>query len=120
MLIILGILVIGIIAGVILEEKGNYCNGAILYTLSGTVLFLILLIFLLFYNYELSNIQSYYAVKETVESVRNRDNISEFENVALSQNIIEINTWLKKAQYWNGTIFDIAIPDKVMELELLK
>ena len=118
MLIIIGILVIGIIAGIVLEKV--YYNGFILYATSGLILFFVLLILLLFYNNELGNIQSYYAVKETVENVRNRDDISEFENVALSQNIIQANAWLKKAQYWNGTMFDIAIPDKVMELELLK
>lgn len=39
------------------------------------------------------------------------------ENAALQQKIVEANAWLARKQYWNQTLFDIWIPDKVDQLK---
>ena len=41
-------------------------------------------------------------------------------NIAEAFQAVESNRWLRKQQYWNETIFDIAIPDKIMQLEVIK
>ncbi len=64
-----------------------------------------------------SNIEQYYIVKQTVENARLTDNI---ENAALQLKIIETNQWIINKQYWNGTVFNLWIPNEVDNLELLK
>ena len=70
------------------------------------------------YYAELSKIQQYHAVKNTLEAARQREN--DFENAALQQKIIETNQWLASSQYWNEGIWDIFTPDEVMDLKPLQ
>ena len=68
-------------------------------------------------NYH-SNIQTYYALQETVENARDMDDI---ERAALTHILADANTWLRRAQYWNTKpVVNWYIPDKVMELEPLR
>ncbi len=70
------------------------------------------------YYTKLSKIQQYYALEKTLETARQRGN--DFENAALQQKIIEMNQWLAGSQYWNEGIWEIFIPDKVMDLKPLQ
>ena len=49
-----------------------------------------------------------------------RENNNELEKAAIQSNIIEKNNWLASIQYYNQSIFDIWIPDEVMNLKPLK
>lgn len=49
-----------------------------------------------------------------------RKNAGEIERAALQHDIIEKNNWLQNQRYWNETIWDIYIPDKVMKLKFMK
>ena len=42
------------------------------------------------------------------------------ENAAIQIDIAKQNRWLVNVQYWNKTIFDIWIPDEIMNLEILE
>lgn len=61
----------------------------------------------------------YLAIAETIKNSR-LEEISELERVALTNTILEANSYIASCQYWNTTIFDPFYPDEVMELELLK
>jgi len=65
-----------------------------------------------------AQIVEFNAIKTTVEEARKRGN--DFENAALQQKIITANGWLAKAKYYNTTVFDIWVPDKVNDLSPIK
>jgi len=91
----------------------------VLAAISGCVLFIALVAFPVVHIEARSFIVKYHAVKETINQSRQAE-ISDIERAALTNTIIAINAEIADCQYWNKTIFDIYIPDKVMELELLK
>jgi hypothetical protein len=66
-----------------------------------------------------SEIAEFLATKNSVESARLDKNLA-YESIMITKEIIEANKWLAKRQYWNETLFDIWIPDKVMELKPIK
>jgi hypothetical protein len=72
------------------------------------------------YYSEVSNIQAFNSVEETVQIARSKGKLTEFERAALTQKIVGWNAWLRKAQYWNNTTFDWYIPDEVDNLEPLE
>lgn len=41
-------------------------------------------------------------------------------NIYAAFKVAESNRWLRKQQYWNETILDIAIPDEIKQLEVIK
>lgn len=51
---------------------------------------------------------------------RTRENDENIEIAAIQLDIADNNRWLRRQQYWNETIFDIAIPDEIMKLEVIK
>lgn len=73
----------------------------------------------LFYYIHKSEIVSFETLVETLETARlkGHDNI---ENTNITLTISQYNSWLKRIQWANNTIFDWYIPDKIMELELIK
>jgi hypothetical protein len=118
-LIMIGLVIligIGIKLGTTYDYEGFGVGIAVL---SGVVLFVALLFLPANYFREVSNINDYYAVKSTIEESRKND-ISEIERAALTTKIIETNEWLANVQYWNKTIFDIYVPNEVMNLKPLK
>lgn len=117
LLIISIVLAIAIIVGIILQlEWLTDVAGAIISTCSGIALFFVLLFWGITYVSTVADIQTYYAVKETVKESRNAE-IIPLERAALTNSIIEINSWLKRTQFWNSTILNQAIPDEVMKLK---
>ena len=82
-------------------------------------IFLLMFLFLstLHYISVVGEVQRFISVRETVEYARKTDSI---ENAALQHKIIEANEWLRTKQYWNATLFDIAIPDEVDNLEPIR
>ena len=100
-----------------LFEAGGFISAVL------GVLILVMALFLLpiIYSSEVGNIQGFKSVKATVENARANGNISAIELAALQHKIVESNSWLAKAQYWNNfPIISLYIPEKVMELEPIK
>ncbi len=64
-----------------------------------------------------SRIAAFHQVRASVEAARERGDI---EAAALALKIIEVNFWLAREQYWNGTCFDLWVPDEVDELEPIR
>ena len=62
-----------------------------------------------------ADIKGFVATQQVVEEMRFVD--EDVENVAAIHDITAQNRWLAAMQYWNGTIVDLWIPDKVMELK---
>ncbi len=120
LLIISIVLAVAVVVGIILEVKSiTFGSGTILSLLCGLALFILIILWVVFYASNTSDIQKYYATKQTVEASRSKD-IDLVERAALTQSIIEVNSWLSEIQYWNETIFDQAIPDEVMKLKPIK
>jgi hypothetical protein len=67
-----------------------------------------------------AEIQAFYSVQHTMETARNDSTINKFELATIQRDAIEKNAWLAKTQYWNVTVFDIWIPDKVMDLQPIR
>lgn len=110
-----------LIAGIICLNKNDMSlTGTLLITIGGFGLAVALITLPVINSSVKSEIREYYAIQSTVEVARNSESISDIERAALTTKIIEANQWVVTQQYWNGTIFDIWIPDEVMELELLK
>ena len=83
----------------------------------GVFLFLSLLFWPIEYYETKATIAVYPEMVKSIESAR-RGEISEFERMALTQTIIQFNMELKRKQYWNETfIFDIYVPDEIMDIE---
>jgi hypothetical protein len=98
----------------------RYCYIGVTATgFGGVALFIQLMCWPAYYYNDISSIQQYHAAKQTIAQARTT-NTSELERAALTTKIIEVNSWLANAKYWNDSIFDIYIPDEVEELEPLK
>ena len=116
-------LAICIIGWIIAEKADCYSTaeavGAMLIAASVAMLILALIAWPICYYSTLANIERYEAQKQTIEVARASD-ISEIERAAILTQISETNQALASYRYWNDTIFDIFIPDKITELEPLK
>jgi uncharacterized membrane protein len=56
----------------------------------------------------------------TIKEARKNKDISEFELAAMQTKVIESNNWLARTKYWNNTIWDYYIPEKIVQLESIK
>ena len=120
MLVLLG-LVILLIIGISILSWGSYdfeFVGIIITFISGFLIVIFLIILPCTYYETLAEIAQYESVKVSIENARKNGN--ELEKAALTHKIIDTNKWLAGIQYWNETIFDICIPDEVMDLEQIK
>ena len=118
--LVLGVLAGLVVVGLWIEQKNKYdIFGTLMAVFCGITLVIALIVMPITYCVEVSNIQVYHAIKATVAASREQD-MAYIERAALTQKIIDTNTWLARVQYWNQTIFDPYIPDEVMELEPLK
>ena len=120
MIIVLLLLFVGLIGGIYLAEK-TYCDlsGFILSVVCGVCLFFALILLPTNYYEGKGDIQEYYALEQTINNARS-NGANDIERAALTSKIAETNMWLASTQYWNNTIFDIYIPDDVMELKVLQ
>ena len=112
-------LIIGIIIFKYTDEELTELIGFMLIIFSAVVLFIMfgfLIINHLFVNIELTK---YNTAKETIENQRLQSN--SIENAALTNKILEINAEIADTRYWNSTVWDIFIPDRLVEeRELIK
>ena len=113
LLIILGILFCG---GLVYQMFEDWGEGGFMVSIISGILLIVCLISIPLQRIDIeSNIAEYLATKETIETARQKGN--NFENAALQQKIIDQNKWLASVQYYNSTIFDLWIPDQVMQLK---
>jgi len=116
-LVLLGLVILGVI--MLGRSYHPGIGWVILTAISGCTLFFALVAFPVSHSGARDLIIKYHAVKETINQSRQAE-ISDIERATLTNTIIAINTEIANYQYWNKTLFDIYIPDKIMELELLK
>ncbi|KKN62413.1 hypothetical protein LCGC14_0512100 [marine sediment metagenome] len=110
------ILIIGIIITVKKPESEDI--GIVCIVIGAIITSAIVLTFLGSYYGCKSEILAFEETRLTYERARtNNENI---EIAAIQLDIAEQNRWLRTQQYWNETIFDIAIPDEIMQLEVIK
>lgn len=65
-----------------------------------------------------AEIQEYESVRQTAAMAR--EGGETWELAAYQQKVAEMNQWRAGIQYWNGTIFDIWVPDEVEDLEPIR
>jgi len=82
------------------------------------VLFGVLIILLINSFVVKAEITKFEATRQAI--IVSRKTEDDFERAAIQHKIIERNEWLAGMVYWNQTIFDIFIPDEVMQLKPLK
>jgi hypothetical protein len=63
-----------------------------------------------------SQIQEFNSVKATLENAR-ENNVEKIESAAFQLKIADKNEWLASMKYYNGTVFDLWIPDEIDALE---
>lgn len=119
MIIICLVLLVLISLGSVLYSRDFDVLGPCISFICLTILLFVAILWPLNYYTEMENIQRYHAIKATIENSRLVEN-TEFERVQLTQQILEVNTWIESSKYWNNTIFDRAIPDEIENLEYLK
>ena len=111
-MLILGGLIIIIIAGIVLMGI-NEELGIISITI-GVLILIFALILLPIARIDCNaGIAAFNATRDTVQEARANTDISYAELAALQHKIIEQNQWLASIQYWNRTVFDIWVPDRV-------
>jgi len=92
--------------------------GGLLIMIGGMVLCIVLIAGYLVPLETRGEIVRFEATRQTIKIARETGN--ELEKAAVQHKIIECNNWLASKVYWNQTIFDIFIPDEVMQLKPLK
>jgi len=113
-LLILGILFI--ISSILLAKTNSRFELWLATTLATGLFFCLALIFLPISYFTIkSEIQEYKTFVKLVENARPRNN--KYEMITVQLKIIDMDTWLANRQYWNNTIFDIYIPDEIMQLK---
>ena len=65
-----------------------------------------------------SEIAKFHETRAVAE--RMRDKGATWESAAFQTKIADMNGWMREMQYYNGTVFDLWIPDQVDELEPIK
>ena len=116
MLILLIISIAMVIAGFLISEL-TYSDCELLSIIGVVAIIVIAIAWPVNYYSVKSDISQYHATKYTIEEARKIDSL---ERAALTQKIIETNSWLANVKYWNDTIFGQAIPDEIESLEFLK
>ena len=124
-MLILISLIVALIIGIVLYVVGEdscidviHGLGAVLMVVAG-VLLAVAIMTLSISRYNINaQIQAYHSTISTIETAR--ANGIDLEDAAIQHKIIELNRELAEVQYYNTTIFDIWIPDEVMDLEPIK
>lgn len=114
----MSIIIVGgiiLIISLILFERYDYIFIQIVITVLVSGLAICLVTIPVSYLVVTSEIQQFNSVRITLEVARKKG--MDLENAAIQQKIIDSNKWLAKNQYWNGTLFDIWIPDEVDKLK---
>lgn len=116
-MIIIAISILLVVAGGLLLEYKPHRELLIITILTvgltGTALSILFLPIFRYTAY--GEIQKFESVRTTIEMAR--ANGAEIETAALQVKIAEMNAWLASQQFYNGTVFDIYIPDAVMDLK---
>jgi len=117
-MLILMVLFLILIVGIICWAKGiGEFIPAVLVMVSGIGLFASLICLPISYYGIKAEICEFRATQETILANQSKQIL---ERAAISQKIIEQNQWLAKNKYWNGTLFDIWIPDEITEMKPLR
>ena len=110
--ILIGLCVLGVI---LLKTMDDEILGVIIAIFSGMLL-LIALILLPFSRMEYNaGIERFKSTQQTYETAR-LNNVK-IENAAIQMDIAKMNRDLASAQYYNQTVFDMWIPEEIMELK---
>jgi len=113
------VLAVLLATGIWLDNKSRKWDdtGFGMAVIAGLLLFISLFVWLIVYTEAFTNIEKHYALKEAIE---NMEGMSELERARVIVGVAELNEFFRKKKFWNETMFDPYIPDKVMELEPLK
>lgn len=123
MIILISLIIIFVIGLIILKQSDSafgwqYMAGTLITIISGIILFVSLIGLSLNRMETFAKIAEYKSVEVTIQQTRNDNN--QLENVALQHKVIDCNKWLASQLYYNGTLFDIWIPDEILELTPIK
>ena len=100
------------------EEK----VGPIITTILGAIGTFIVILMLIFHPIATkAEIAQFNSVKETLESARLNDQISEFELAAIQQKVIDQNKWLANAHFWaKYPLTNWFWPKEILKLNRIK
>lgn len=119
MIILIGLTVLVIIALIWARASDFYdVFSFFLLLISGTYLTVALISLPIHYSLTKGEIVKFHSVETTLKTAR--ENRNELEKAAIMNEVIRSNKWLMGVQYWNETLFDIWIPDEVMQLKPIR
>ena len=106
-----------VVAGVVWQKYADpYAAAPVIVTIFASVFLAVVLLTVPIGRLDTrSQILEFNSLRTTLEAARTRDPNS-IENAAFQVKIADANQWLARKQYWNGTAFDIWIPDAVESL----
>lgn len=116
MILIVICIVLIIISGLLWSTSKFF--GVILSSLGLFGLLLIALMLPINHYIVKGEIKQFESIQKTVKESREKE--INIEDAAIKIEIIKQNAWLADTQYWNTTVFDIFIPDKINKLEPLR
>ena len=123
MLIIIGFVIILIVGIFVLRSKRYDINRetvGIVLTVIGTIGLIVSLLTLPFSRMEVnSTIHKIEATQQTINRARENENIK-LEKMAIQNKAAEMNQKLASTKYYNKTVFDLWIPDKIENVEPIK
>ena len=86
--------------------------------LCGFILFVALIGLPLIRMEHSAQIEQYKSVQKTVNQARGDGRM--LEKATIQNKVVEMNRWRASVQYWNGTVFDLWVPDEVERLEPIR
>lgn len=105
--------------GILILRHDEFSFVGILLSVCGGFVLLLFLVFIFLNPLTVKGeIREFESIRQTIAVARETGN--ELEKAAIQHKIIDNNEWLAGVVYWNETIFDIFIPDEVMQLKPLK
>ena len=107
------------LVGHLLNNRGKV-DWAIPFYAIGILVFCVSLITLLIVplSYK-GQVKKFEAFKQTISTARIED-ISEIERAAILSKVAEWNEWVAETKYYNGTLFDLWIPDEAADLSPIR
>jgi len=115
MLIILSVLILFVLGIVVFKKSLNFDGvGLFLMVAGGVLLFICLIAFPVVHLDTMNFIAEIHSVQESFNEARGSG--TDLENATILKTVMKANWLLASRKYYNTTIFDIWIPDAIMEV----
>jgi len=94
----------------------------LIFAVIGCIIFALSLIFIPIYRNDVYvSIQKHEVIRQTVIAARDQGDITQFERISLTEDVIDANKRLTHMQYYAGhPWFKLYYPEEVLDVELIR